>query len=80
MQRLNSRKCLRCRWQFLSGRTLSHTTALLALSRDKGQTWTFPAEIFKNPHGTISPDFDSGELEATGCTGKGNESVCIADG
>ena len=53
---------------------------LLALSRDKGQTWRFPHAIFEDLKTKIDPSFLSALFDATACTGIGNQAICIATG
>lgn len=53
---------------------------VVALSTDKGQTWTYPSSVFKNLDTVIAPNFTSGELVSSSCTGTGNKTVCIGAG
>lgn len=53
---------------------------LVALSRDKGQTWTFPHAIFENLKEKIDSSLLSAIFDATSCTGSGEQAVCIAAG
>lgn len=53
---------------------------LLALSTDKGSTWSYPAAIFQNLSTKIGPDFRDGFLRNSSCTGAGNKAICTAVG
>ena len=53
---------------------------LVALSKDKGKTWSYPASIFKNLGTTVDPKFQSGFFISSSCTGEGNQAICIAAG
>lgn len=52
----------------------------LALSRDKGNTWTFPHAIFENLNTKIDPAFLSAAFDASSCVGGGSQAICIAAG
>ena len=53
---------------------------LLAVSTDKGNTWSYPAAIFTNLATTVDPKFQNGFFISSSCTGEGNQAVCIAAG
>ena len=53
---------------------------LLAVSTDKGQTWSYPPSIFKNLNTIIDPGFQGGYFSSSSCTGEGNDALCIAVG
>ncbi|GEM_PF-5653706 len=53
---------------------------LIALSPDKGLTWTFPHSIFQNLQTSIDPNFLSAFFNGASCSGKGNKAICIAAG
>ena len=53
---------------------------LLALSTNKGKTWTYPSSIFKNLDTNVDPKFQSGFFISSSCTGEGNQAICIAAG
>lgn len=53
---------------------------LVALSTDKGLTWSYPHDIFKDLTTKIDPDFQDGNFVGSSCTGTGHEATCIASG
>lgn len=65
---------------FCSGDPCTAQLPLLALTNNKGSSWQYPPVIFKNLKTVIDPDFVSGELFNSACTGSDNQSVCIAVG
>lgn len=56
------------------------TLPLIALSRGRGATWTYPNSIFQNLTTTISPDLSGAALNAASCAGSGLTARCIAAG
>jgi len=53
---------------------------LLAMSTDKGSTWHYPAEVFKNLDSKLDPSFSGGFFVNSSCTGVGNQAICTAVG
>lgn len=53
---------------------------LLALSKDKGNNWIYPSDIFNDLTTKIDSDFGGGSFESSSCTGSGNETICAAAG
>jgi hypothetical protein len=56
------------------------TQPLLALTRNGGATWTYPASIFTNLPVQIDPNAEGAAFNAASCTGKENTARCIAAG
>jgi len=52
---------------------------LVALSTDKGKTWSYPSSIFNNLK-SIDPTFESGTFVSSSCTGEGEQAICVAAG
>lgn len=53
---------------------------LLALSTDKGNSWTYPSSIFNDLKTSVDPKFNTGFFISSSCTGEGNKAICIAAG
>ena len=53
---------------------------LLAVSKDKGHSWSYPHAIFKNLKSTVDPSFQNGFFISSSCTGERNQAVCVAAG
>lgn len=53
---------------------------LLALSTDKGATWSYPAAIFQDLPTKLEPTFNNGYLVSSSCTGTGKTARCSAVG
>lgn len=53
---------------------------LMALSIDKGNNWTYPHSVFQDLKNVIDPNFFSGSLMSSSCTGSGNKTICIGVG
>lgn len=53
---------------------------LLALSRDKGVTWTWADVLFKDLDVKLDPQFRDGYFVGSSCTGTGSEAICTAAG
>ena len=58
----------------------STTLPLLALTRNGGNTWTYPPSIFSNLSSQIDPEIERGVLRAASCTGSENTARCIGAG
>lgn len=64
-----------------NSRPYSSVFPLLALSRDGGNTWRYPEEIFKNLPITLDdPTFLGAEFVTSNCSGTLNKALCIAAG
>ncbi len=55
-------------------------TPLLALTKDGGQTWTYPPYIYTKLKTQVDPLFRAGSLDAATCMGENKESICMAAG
>ena len=53
---------------------------LIAVSNDKGNNWTYPADVFQNVTTKIDPNFGGGNFESSSCTGSGTATICTAAG
>jgi hypothetical protein len=53
---------------------------LLALSTDKGKTWSYPSSVFRNLNSSVDPNFKDGFFVSSSCTGVGEKATCIAAG
>lgn len=65
---------------FCNDANCNYQQPLLALSTDKGQTWVYPKEIFKDLTTKIDPNFSSGFFTGSSCTGSSSHSLCVAAG
>ena len=59
---------------------VSQCKPLLAISKNKGSSWTYPPEIFQNLTTKVDPNFGGGSFESSSCVGSGNETICTAAG
>lgn len=53
---------------------------LIAVSRDKGNSWVYPHDVFTDLKTKIGSNFVTGLFDKSSCTGTGNKAVCIATG
>jgi hypothetical protein len=52
----------------------------LALSRDGGDTWTYPPFIYTKLKTIVDPDFVGGTFDGASCIGSGKKTICTAAG
>ena len=52
----------------------------LVLSKDGGDSWTYPDFIYTKLKTLVDPDFTGGTFDGASCMGKGKTAVCMAAG
>lgn len=60
--------------------TTGNTVPLVALTKDGGQTWTYPPFIYTKLKTLVDPNFVRGVFESASCIDNGKKSICMAAG